>query len=100
MGIVENKQSGCLTEKEKDERERERVLIAKTEPPEMPWFTEEPDIQQVLEQQEVLHMAKPLYQLHRSGELYHELLKVIVNEGVIRFPDGRTFVSREVNKDA
>ena len=60
------------------------------------WFTEEPDIQQILIDQCVLHVAKPECQTHRSGELYKELLKVIEKGGVVSFPDGRKFVIYEI----
>jgi hypothetical protein len=60
------------------------------------WFSEEPDIQRVLEEQDVLHMAKPSMQMHRAGERYFHLLDVICNEGVIRFHDGTTFTVKRV----
>ena len=62
------------------------------------WFTEEPDMQVILEDQGVLHMAKPRCQVHRSGDLYHKLLEVIIHEGLIRYPDGRIFAIEEVGK--
>jgi len=70
------------------------------------WFTEEPDIQEVLKEQRVLHMAydtwkvtssdasckeKLISELGKYADYYH-LLSVVINEGVIRFPDGKTYV--------
>lgn len=84
-------QSGWLTEQQVKKRQQ---LLDETDN----WFTEEPDMQKILTDQGVLHMAKPKCQVHRSGDLYHKLLEVIMHEGIIRFPDGRMFAIEEAGK--